>query len=187
VPSPLAHALAGLSVHLAASAERRDAFDRWRMLVTVGAALAPDTDLLFRFVDGRNHHNNELHGVGFALLTLAAAAPVFRLLGWRRPFGLALAAAAAWTSHILLDYLNVDTSVPIGLMALWPFSARHFKSPVPIFLDIWRTLSPAGIRHNAVAAAIELAVLGPVLAAVWRGRTRRWRQAAWREGSKARP
>ena len=34
----------------------------------VGAALAPDLDLLFQFVDGRNHHSAETHGIGFALL-----------------------------------------------------------------------------------------------------------------------
>ena len=51
-----------------ATAELRD---RWRLGVTVGAALAPDLDLTFRFVDGRNHHDYELHSIGFALLAAA--------------------------------------------------------------------------------------------------------------------
>ena len=153
--------------------------------MTVGAACLPDVDLLFQFVDGRNHHNNELHGIGFAILAGAAGAGVFRLLGWARPFAAALAVGLAYATHPLLDYLNVDTHPPIGLMALWPFTSAYLKFPWPIFMDIGRTLDWNTVRHDTVAAIWETILLGPILVGAWRWRRRRMGGPPWREGSRA--
>jgi len=131
--------------------------------VTV-AAVAPDLDLLLRFLDGRNHHQAQVHSVGFALL---AALLVFALASWRGwagAAGLGLGACLGWLSHLGLDYLSVDTHPPIGLMAFWPFSTAYFNSPWPLFLDIGRTLEWATVRHDAVAMAWEAAVLVTCLA-----------------------
>jgi hypothetical protein len=187
MPSPLAHGLAGLTVHVLACRDARELRDPWRIGVTVGAALVPDADLLFGLVDGRNHHNNEFHSVGFALLAAAAAALVFRLLAWRRPLALALAVGLGWGSHLLLDYLNLDTHPPIGLLALWPFSDAYFKSPIPVFLDIGRTLTWTAVRSNAVAGAWELVVLLPLLLASWRSKAQQLGGHPWHAGSRARP
>ncbi len=173
MPSPLGHGLAGLTVHVLVSRDRSELVDPWRIAVTVGAALLPDVDLAFRFFDGRNHHNNETHSVGLALLAAVAGALVFRLLGWARPLALGLGVGAAWLSHVLLDYLNRDTNPPIGLMALWPFSSGYYKFPWPIFLDIGRTLEWATVWNNALAAAWEAALLTPLLLVAWRYRSRR--------------
>jgi inner membrane protein len=186
MPSPLAHGLAGLTVHLLASRDGRELGDPWRIGVTVGAALIPDLDLAFKLVDGKNHHNDQLHSLGFALLAAVAGAAVFRLLAWRRPVALALAAGLAWTSHVLLDYLNVDTNPPIGLMALWPFSDAYYKSSVPVFLDIGRTLTWSTVRHDAVAGAWELVVLVPILLACWRYKAGQLGEIQWHVGSRAR-
>ncbi len=187
MPTPLAHGLAGLMVHVLSARDQRELRDRWRLGVTVGAAVLPDVDLVFRLVDGRNHHDAETHSIGFALLAALAGAAVFALLRWRRPLALALAVFFAWSSHLVLDYLNVDTSPPIGLMALWPFSDGYYKSPLPIFMDIGRDLNWSTIRHDAVAAAWECAVLVPLLLVCWRFRTRRLGGLRWHEASKARP
>ena len=187
MPSPLAHGLVALTIHALAARDRETFGDFRRIGVTLGAALAPDVDLLFRFVDGRNHHNNETHSIGLALAAAGLAAAVFRLLRWRRPLGLAAVVGLAWTSHLVLDYLNVDTHPPIGLLALWPFSAAYYKSPVPIFMDIGRTLGWQTVRHNAVAGAWECVVLVPPLLVSWRHRLRQLGGYAWREGSRARP
>ena len=173
MPSPIGHGLAGLTVHVLASRDRRELFDPRRAAVIVGAALAPDIDRAFRFVDRRNHHNNETHSIGFALMAAVAAALVFRLRGWARPLAVGLAAGAAWLSHVLLDYLNRDTNPPIGIMALWPFSSAYYKVPWPIFLDIGRTLDWTTVWKNGLAAAWEAAVLTPVLLVAWRFRSRR--------------
>ena len=173
MPSPIGHGLAGLTVHALFSRDRRELLDPWRAAAIVGAALAPDIDLAFRFVDGRNHHNNETHSIGFALIAAVAAALVFRLRGWVRPLALGLAVGAAWLSHVLLDYLNRDTNPPIGIMALWPFSSAYYKVPWPVFLDIGRTLDWTTVFKDGLAAAWEAAVLTPVLLVAWRFRSRR--------------
>jgi hypothetical protein len=166
-----------LTVHVA-TAPAGDLASRRRAAVTVGAALAPDLDFGWRLLDGVNHHQAQGHSLGVglglaALVTLVAAAS-----GVPRAWGLGLAAAAGWSSHLLHDLLNVDTSPPIGLMALWPFTDAYFKSPWPVFLDIGRTLNWRTVRHDIVAVAWELAILCPLLIAAWRWRARR-RAGAW--------
>jgi membrane-bound metal-dependent hydrolase YbcI (DUF457 family) len=146
--------------------------------VTVGAALAPDLDLTWRLVDGANHHQAQAHSVGVALGVGVLVAAAASLAGLPRPAGLGLAAFLGWCSHIVLDLLNVDTSPPIGLMALWPFTSGYYKSPLPVFLDIGRTLNWRTVRHDAIAIAWELALLCPVLVMAWRVRTR-LRRGAW--------
>jgi hypothetical protein len=173
MPSPVAHTLAGLTVHVLAARSRDDLRDWRRALVVAGAALAPDVDLLFRFVDGRNHHNNETHSIGAAILAGLAAAAALPRLRFSRPGALAWAVGFGWATHIGLDYLNRDTNPPIGLMALWPLSSAYYKFPWPIFLDIGRTLEWQTLVHNLVAAAWEGALLVPLLWAALRYRSRR--------------
>ena len=187
MPSPLAHALAGLAVHVVSSRDRGELADRWRAGVTLAAALAPDLDLAFKYVDGRNHHNDEMHSIGLALLAAGAAAVFFRWRRRRAPLAAATAVFLAWSSHLVLDFLNVDTNPPIGLLALWPFSQAYWKSPIPLFLDIGRTLTWATVRHNAVAGAWECAVLVPLLLACWRYKSRQLGGLSWREASRASP
>jgi inner membrane protein len=173
MPSPLGHALAGLTVHVLAARGRDELFEARRAAVIVAAALAPDLDLLLRFVDGRNHHNQHTHSLGAAVLAFAAGAIVLRHLRFARPTALALCAAVGWASHIVLDYLNRDTNPPIGIMALWPLTDGYYKFPWPLFLDIGRTLEWATVGHNLVAAAWEACLLVPILWAAFHYRSRR--------------
>lgn len=187
MPSPLAHGLTGLAVHALVARTRDDLYDVRRAAVIVGAALAPDLDLLFKFVDGQNHHNQETHSLGCAFLAGLLAYAVARPLGVRSPRAWAVPVALGWASHVLLDYLNVDTHPPIGILAFWPLSGANFKVPWPIFMDIGRTLDWPTVRHNAVAAAWEAVVLVPLLALVWRSRRRALGSGSWHAGSKASP
>jgi membrane-bound metal-dependent hydrolase YbcI (DUF457 family) len=173
MPSPLGHAIAGLTVHVLTGSAGDQRTSWRRAIVVTGAALAPDLDLAFRFVDGRNHHGHETHSLGMALLAAVAAFGLATVLRSRGPLVLALAVGLAWSSHVLLDYLNVDTHPPIGILALWPLSAAYFKFPWPIFLDVGRTLDLGTIRHNALAAAWECTILLPMLTWAWRLRARR--------------
>ena len=168
MPSPVGPGLAGLTVHILMSRDRAQVRDPARLALVVGAALAPDLDLLFRFVDGRNHHDCETHSIGFALGAAVLAMALARTAGWARPWVLGSAAGLAWLSHLVLDYLNVDTSPPIGIMAFWPLSHAFYKFPWPLFLDIGRTLTWATVRHDALAAAWEAAVLTPLVLGAWR-------------------
>jgi hypothetical protein len=177
LPTPLAHALAGLIVHVA-TAPRDEIASRRRAAITVGAAVAPDLDFAWKLVDGLNHHQAQGHGIGVGLALAALITAAAALSGVRRPLGLGLAALLGWSSHLFLDLMNVDTNPPIGLMALWPFSSGHFKAPWPLFLDIGRTLNWRTVRHDTVAVAWELSILCPVLIAAWRVRAR-GRAGAW--------
>ena len=172
MPSPVGHALAGLTVHVLTARDRAERTSLGRAALLVVAAAAPDLDLLFRFVDGRNHHQAETHSVGAAALAALLVWAVARL--WRRPraAALGLAAGMAWLSHVLLDYLGADTHPPIGILALWPFESGYHHCPWPFFLDIGRTLEWATLRHDALAVGWEILVLGPLLLASWRLRVR---------------
>ena len=128
----------------------------------VGAALAPDLDLLLRFVDGRNHHKREpqprLRARWRACRLAACAGCGASAAAGARLWPLALGPGSATSC---LDYLDRDTHPPIGIMALWPFAQGYYKFPWPLFLDIGRTLNWDDGSHNALAAAWEVAVLGP--------------------------
>jgi hypothetical protein len=173
VPSPLGHALFGLSIHALTARDDDEAHSLARAAVFTGAAIAPDLDLLLRFVDGRNHHQAESHSVGCALIAALFAWGIARAWHASRPVRWALAAGLGWGSHVALDYLGKDTHPPIGLMAAWPLSSSHFKFPWPLFMDIGRTLDWTTMRHNALAVAWELLVLVPLLALCWRVRPTR--------------
>jgi membrane-bound metal-dependent hydrolase YbcI (DUF457 family) len=173
VPSPVAHFLAGLVTH-AAVAPAADRGWRRRTVVTVAAALAPDLD--FALVPfGLAVHQGASHSVGAALLAGFAVAAFAAALRWPRAVILGLAAFLGWSSHVVLDLLNLDTHPPIGVLALWPFDEGYYKVPWPIFMDIGRTLDWKTVRHDALALAWEAALLCPLLAVIWRARTARGR------------
>jgi len=163
MPTPIGHALAGLAIAGAAGASGRSGRPA---AILAFCAAAPDLDLLLRLIDGVNHHRGPSHS--FAMAALVALGTIFL-----RRAGLGLPAPAlmgvAWASHVVLDYFGLDTSPPVGEMALWPFSDAFFASPVPVFYDIPRSFSAAAIRHNLMAVALELAVLGPLAWLCWRG------------------
>jgi membrane-bound metal-dependent hydrolase YbcI (DUF457 family) len=173
MPSPVAHGLAGLSVHLLTARNRVDLTSMPHAAVAVAAAVAADLDLLLRFIDGRNHHQAESHSIGAALIVGVAVALAARVAGSRRAVGLGIVAAAGWGSHLLLDYLGRDTHPPIGLPILWPVADGYFKFPWPLFLDIGRTLNWHTVGHNALAVAWEMILMLPILLATWWWRQRR--------------
>jgi len=163
MPSPLGHALAGLTVY--ALAERRAGArpSAWRALPTVAAATLPDADLVLNVLVGPGHHRAESHSLGMAVLAGLLGLVVARLARSAAAVRWGAVVGLSWASHVLLDWLGRDTNPPIGLMALWPLSTSWLASPVPIFLDIGRTLEWDTVRHNALAAAWECVLLLPVL------------------------
>ena len=100
-----------------------------KMVLFGAAAIAPDLDLLF------GTHSTYTHSIGAVLI-------VFALTTGRRSdarqWRIALGVAAAWGSHLLLDWLGSDTSPPIGIMALWPFDSGYYQSSLSIFDAISR-------------------------------------------------
>jgi inner membrane protein len=163
MPTPIGHVLAGIAV---AGLSRRSegVVPSSQIAVLAFCAAAPDLDLILRLVDGANHHRGPSHSLGVAL-SVGVLALLLRRAGLRLPSGASV--AAAWGSHVALDYLGRDTSPPAGVMALWPFSSDFLISPFAIFLDIPRSFSAAAILHNLGAVAIEMAILAPIAWLAW--------------------
>jgi inner membrane protein len=168
MPSPVGHSLAAVAVGWAVarpSAGRR-ALAR-QVAVLSAIAVAPDLDLLI----GR--HSMETHSLGAAVLVGALAA-------WRRwPLGAGrwstgLAAGLAWLSHPIADALSLDTTPPIGVMFFWPASSERVLTGWSVFAPISRRYwLPGFLEYTVMAVLRELAILLPVLAAVWLARRRR--------------
>jgi inner membrane protein len=189
VPSPVGHALGGLIVGLAlvrhsapapsaraahktceAASPPRGDRRRWALLReplvlgSIAAACLPDLDFLW----GR--HNLETHSVGFALLVGAAA------LAWTRSPRWGAALAVAVGTHVLFDWLGSDTTPPLGVLALWPFSSEFYFADAFLFEAISRRYwLPNFLEHNLRAVALEIVMLGPPTAVVWWWRTSRAR------------
>jgi hypothetical protein len=184
MPSPVGHALAGVAaawlsggrlprgwhgtLFLPFPGASRAPFDVSARSAEIAlfsvAAIAPDLDLLF------GTHSTYTHSMGAVMLVFALAMAVGGVGQWR----VALGVAAAWGSHILLDWLGNDTSPPIGVMALWPLSRDHYQSSLFVFDAISRRywLPEQFVVGNLRALAKEMAILIPVawLASRWRGR-----------------
>ena len=151
VPSPIGHALGGMALGcLIAPRLGRGAAAAG--LTYAAFAIAPDLDLL---VGSHSTYTHSAGAVGIVFLAAWAAS--------RRP-RVAAAIAAAWASHLLLDWLGSDTSPPIGIMALWPFSREHYQSSFYVFDAISRRywLPEQFVWSNLKAALREVLILGPV-------------------------
>jgi membrane-bound metal-dependent hydrolase YbcI (DUF457 family) len=175
MPSPVGHALGGLIVGLAlprarGGTERPTSEVRGPLravsaplLLCAAAAVLPDLDFLW------SRHNSLGAAVLVGLATLA----------WTRGRapGLAVAVALAWASHVLFDWLGSDTTPPLGVMALWPFSSDFYFADAFVFDAISRrTELPGFWSHNLWAVVREVAMLGPLVAlAAWRSRRERRR------------
>jgi membrane-bound metal-dependent hydrolase YbcI (DUF457 family) len=129
---------------------------RWASSIPLMSALAaclPDVDFLW----GR--HNMETHSIAFAAI-LGLAVYV-----WQRSPRVALACALAVASHVLFDWLGSDTTPPLGITALWPFSNEFYFANAFVFEAISRRYwLPNFVSHNLLAIVRELALLLPLAA-----------------------
>jgi hypothetical protein len=180
VPSPLGHALAGFAAGwLIAPAgppplppSERDRLPlleraaRWRrawLFAAVG--VAADLDLL------AGQHRFYTHSVGavLAVFSLALLLTRRRANDWIR---LSAAVAAAYATHVLLDWLGADSPSPRGILALWPFTSTHYVSRLDIFPVVSRRIwTLRAWKLNLIAATTETAILGTLAWLCWRFRT----------------
>jgi membrane-bound metal-dependent hydrolase YbcI (DUF457 family) len=192
MPSPFAHALAGLATGWAVyplvieeaapsaaagssatlSDRLRRQVSRWRWpLAFAAVSLLPDLDLLV------HRHSQQTHSLGAAAIVFAASLALL----WRRepqPVRLAAALSLGYASHVLLDWLGSDTTPPLGIMALWPASSGYYLSPFHLFMGISRRYwLAAAWRQDIEALGREVVFMVPVAAAVLylrRLEVRRW-------------
>ena len=153
MPSPLGHALAGAAAGWAVAAPGAPDPSRvWRLGVVFAIlGMLPDLDLLGPV------HRGPTHSLGMAAIAGLAAAAL------SRHARVGFAAAAAYATHTLLDWLSADTSTPLGIMALWPLSRDYFKASTSVFDSVWRrNETPDFWPHNIRAIAKEVAILAPL-------------------------
>jgi membrane-bound metal-dependent hydrolase YbcI (DUF457 family) len=175
MPSPIGHALAGLAAAWAVDLVPGDR--AWRTapesaswfkragdgltLACIALSVAPDLDLLFV-------HRTVTHSIGaVAVVGLVAAALAAKA---RRPIArVALMCAAAYSTHLLLDWLGIDMYPPRGIQALWPFSRNWVISDADVFRQTARQqlFTSAVILLNLKAIVHETAILAPVVVALW--------------------
>jgi membrane-bound metal-dependent hydrolase YbcI (DUF457 family) len=178
--SPIGHALAGIAV--AWGADLVPGTRAWRIappsaswyeragngltLACAALAAAPDLDLFF----GRFHRTMTHSFFSVAIVALVAALVTTRA---QLPRGatvrVVIMCAGAWATHLLVDWLSADQSVPRGLQLLWPFDGRWFISGWDVFIGSERRqlLSAATMKRNMQAVAQEFAILMPFVIVLW--------------------
>ena len=176
MPSPIGHALAGIAVAWTAdlipgdrawrtAPERASWFLRAGDGLTLACAAlgaAPDLDLLFIAHRTVTHSIGALFFVGLFCAALAANAhrPIARV---------ALMCAAAYGSHLVLDWLGTDYYPPRGIQLLWPIDSGWYISGTDVFRQTARLYIFTGpvIMTNVRAIVQEIAILGPTVVALW--------------------
>ena len=157
---------------------RLGALSRWGLdtRTLAFAALGPLADIDFLF----GIHSRQTHSIGAALAVLVVclawaslrAAPHDRgRTSAAARFRLAVACASAYGSHVLFDWMGNDTTPPIGIMALWPFSDAFYQSDLFVFDAISRRWWLAGFwTHNVLAVGREVLIVLPLVlvAGYWR-------------------
>jgi len=134
------------------------------MVLFGAAAIAPDLDLLV------GTHSAYTHSIGAVIFVFIVTLLATDARQWRIAIGI----AAAWGSHLLLDWLGTDTSPPIGIMALWPFNSGYYQSSLSVFDAISRRywMPQQFIVGNLKAAIKEVIVLAPIFAGAFALRRR---------------
>lgn len=180
MPTSIGHALAGAAAAWGADLVPGDR--AWRTapaaaswyrragdgLTVACAALGalPDADLLIHAHRTYTHSVGAVIFVGIVATVWASAKPA----NAKRPIArVALMCAAAYGTHLLLDYLAIDRVPPLGIQALWPFTRTWYISGWDLFLQTERRhfFSLATLWINTRAALQELLILAPITLAIW--------------------
>jgi inner membrane protein len=165
MPSPVGHALGGIAAGWLLEPEHtRTTMSRTgQHVATLGLAalgIAADLDLVVGAHRGASH---SLGAVAFVALVS------WCLIGARPGRGRWTAAiAAAYGSHLLLDWLGSDTSAPFGIPALWPLTSTYYQAPWPLFSAVSRRIHQPELfwMPNARALAREVLILLPIVVLV---------------------
>jgi inner membrane protein len=153
-------------------------------LFGVFAAVAPDLDIIPGLLVGKPalYHSGVSHSLGFAILFSLGAGAIFKL-GGKAFLPIFALGFLAYSSHLLLDYLNPDGRPPFGIPLFWPLSSETFLSPVTVLLGVKHAgTADASIAewlggifslHNVAAIGVETALILPFVFLIHWLRTRR--------------
>jgi membrane-bound metal-dependent hydrolase YbcI (DUF457 family) len=178
MPTPAAHALGGLAAaFLVDSIRRRPVLTPALLAASAVAAMAPDLDLL------AGSHRTYTHSLG-AVFIVGIASWLILQRRVRSAVRAAVIVMVAYGSHLVLDWMGKDTSIPPGFTALWPFSSDYYVSGWNLFGEISRRywLPQEFILWNLQALAWELMLLLPVVLIAWMAWSRRTLEGARGKG-----
>lgn len=189
MPSPVAHAAAGIATYLAFVP--RTPLPRTTRGTFFGAcvflAVFPDLDFLPGLLIGvpNRFHQGPSHSllvVALVWLTVIALLYVRRRT-WLRGLSsrtLVLGSALAAFSHPFLDYFSIGNGIPL----FWPLDSSRYASPWPLFLNVTRDNLPGAAFflslfsvHNLLAVSREFLFSAAMLTLV--AGMRQYRQPAW--------
>jgi inner membrane protein len=177
MPSPVGHSLTGYIIYRAIA--HPVGLKRWQILgLSLLTANAADLDFIPGFLAGdpNRYHHGISHSLGVAVLW-AAACGLWLALAKRVAVGRTVALLfGLYSSHLVLDWLGIDTAAPYGIPFWWPLSNAYHIAPFAFWLDIQRDTSSAAFfpsllsLHNLWAVSIECLALFPIvlLIGVWR-------------------
>ncbi|WP_045218716.1 metal-dependent hydrolase [Desulfonatronum thioautotrophicum] len=189
MPSPVAHAVAGVTTYLAFVP--RTPLPWTTRATFLGAcvflAVFPDLDFLPGLIVGapNQFHQGPSHSLlVVALVWLAVLALLsVRRRTWLRGLSrqtLLLGTALAAFSHPFLDYFSIGNGIPL----FWPLDSSTYASPWPLFLNVTRDNVPGAAfflslfsLHNLLALSRELLFSVALLTLV--AGLRQYQQPAW--------
>lgn len=169
MPTPIGHSLLSTVIYSGVNRNKLklNGFD---YLVCLFIGIFPDLDFLPGLILGTpsRFHHGMTHSLFFGII-IGTSAGLF--IGWLKKkngphYGILL--IAVYFSHLLADFLGVDTKFPFGEQLFWPFWQGYVLSPVPIFLDVYRSSSQSDFFtslfnfHNLQAVFVELLICCPI-------------------------
>jgi membrane-bound metal-dependent hydrolase YbcI (DUF457 family) len=168
MPTPLGHALVGLTISWSTQAiSRAPSGHRTGPSLAFLAslfAIAPDFDFVYQPI-----HRMMTHSIVAAIAATACAAVVAHRTKQERPWVIAMVCGAAYASHLALDWLGSDTKQPGGIQLLWPFSDEWFLSSWHLFrpMHLGGFFGFQTMVSNVVSVLRELAILSPFAIGAW--------------------
>jgi inner membrane protein len=168
MPSPVGHCLAGYIIYRVAT--KSVGISRWRSIaVYLFAANAPDFDFIPGLLLGdlSRFHHGPSHSIGFSILFGMLASLVFS-----RRLHAFVTGSSLYLSHVLLDYLVQDPSLPQGVPLLWPLDHEYHMAPFAFFRSFDYLPNSSELRlimsgfltiHNLLTLTTEILILSPLL------------------------
>lgn len=181
--SPIAHSITGLALGMAAFLPRsesllsglRNALSIWKtLLACVFLACAPDIDYIPGLINGNFNmfHQQASHSAVWMILLAAVAWLIAREHHPSAGLRLMAILLTLTLSHLLIDLLTNDNSIPLGIMVAWPFSDRYVFLPFHLFPNMvkqdWTEILNS---RNFMVAGLEFLITTPILCAVFAWKT----------------
>ncbi len=167
--TPVGHSLLGAAVGFTRDTRFYKKAGFW--IFVLFFANLPDMDYLFGIFSGNPnlYHRYWMHSLGFVLLCGILVLILSRLFMKRWEVKWSLFSVFLMLSHLLIDYLGKDSSIPSGIQLFWPVSSQFVIAPVTIFREVSKSSSSDGFiqslfcMYNLWTIIQEFVILGPLV------------------------